>query len=341
VVLLKELKERGYSGGYTLVKDYLQPKRQAAKEVATRRFETPPGQQAQVDWGEIGTLEAGGETRKLYAFVMTLGHSRAMLCDLATDQRLGTLLQMHERAFEALGGVPNEILYDWMKTVALGTDERGEVRWQSAFRDFADYWGFTPRLCRPYRPQTKGKVESGVGYLRKNFLCGREATDFEDLRSQLRIWRSEVAHRRVHGTTHRIVEDAWQEEKPHLQSREGRLPYPYEPMETRKVARDAYINYRANRYSVPWQLVGQSIAVQEKGETLEFYRNTEAGRERVAVHGYSSEKRKVFTQTERFDGMAFSAAGRRGKPKIAVSSAAPVVEVRSLAVYEQWAEEAA
>ena len=121
VVLLRELKEQGYTGGYTAVKDYLRPKRREAQTVAVRRFETPPGRQAQVDWGDLGEITHADATRhKLNGFVMTLGYSRAMFCDIATDQKLPAFLRMHEAAFAALGGVPEEILYDNTKTVVLG-----------------------------------------------------------------------------------------------------------------------------------------------------------------------------------------------------------------------------
>jgi transposase len=126
VVLLAELKERGYVGGYTVVKDYLRPLRRQARAVAVRRFETPPGHQAQVDWGDIGHIETATGRQSVHAFVFTLGHSRTMFVDVATDTKLATLLHLHEAAFAELGGVPREILYDRMKTVVLGTDERGE-----------------------------------------------------------------------------------------------------------------------------------------------------------------------------------------------------------------------
>jgi transposase len=120
--------------------------------------------------------------------VFTLSHSRALFADVVTDTKMVTLLRMHEAAFAELGGVPREILYDRMKTVVLGVDERGETRWNPLLLDFAKHWGFTPRACRAYRPQTKGKVESGVGYVRKNFLCGRQASSLADLRAQIRTW---------------------------------------------------------------------------------------------------------------------------------------------------------
>ena len=190
-VLLRELRERNYSGGYTILKDWLHPQRSSARAVAVRRFETPPGKQAQVDWGHLGTLECEGQERKLWAFTFTMGYSRRMMAEVALDQKIGTLLRMHEEAFRQMGGVPEEILYDRMKTVWLGSDERGEIVWHPVFLDFARYWGFTPRLCRPYRAQTKGKVESGVKYLRRNFLCGlqgREPNSLADMNAQLREW---------------------------------------------------------------------------------------------------------------------------------------------------------
>ena len=134
-VLLAEIKQRGYEGQYTVVRQWLKPLRQQASMVAVRRFETPPGHQAQVDWGEIGSIETPQGRQRLYCFVFTLGHSRAMFADICCDTKLSTLLRMHEAAFAELGGVPREILYDRMKTVVLGTDERGETRFHTLFLD--------------------------------------------------------------------------------------------------------------------------------------------------------------------------------------------------------------
>jgi transposase len=151
---------------------------------------------------------------------LTLGYSRALMAEAALDQKLGTLLKMHEEAFRQLGGVPQEILYDRMKTVWLETDDRGETVWHPVFLDFARHWGFTPRLCRPYRAQTKGKVESGVKYVRRNFLAGlqgREPSGLSDLNAELRRWVWEVANQRVHGTTREQVSVRLATEKPALQ----------------------------------------------------------------------------------------------------------------------------
>lgn len=340
VVLHRLLREQGYQGGYTAVKRYLRPLRQEADRVAVRRFETAPGHQGQVDWGDLGEVtQAEGNKKRISAFVLTLGHSRAMFADLTTDQKLPTLLRMHERAFAELGGVPEEILYDNMKTVVqktltLGADERGEIRWNPAFLDFARYWGFTPRLCRPYRPQTKGKVEAGVKYLRRNFLCGREAESVEDLASQLRVWLREVANARTHGTTHRIVSEAWQAEKAHLQPLGTRSPYPFVEEERRRVSQDAYVAFRTNLYAAPWQSAGKEVCVQLVGEQIHLLRD----RQTLAIHTLCTGRHQRIEEKALHAGMPFAAGRSHKKSMIAIVASGPVVEQRSLEVYAEAAE---
>ena len=333
VVLLHELRDRGYDGGYTILKDYLQPLREAARTVAVRRFETPAGKQAQVDWGHLGEIEAHGKTRKVWGFVFTLGHSRAMMAAAALDQKLPTLLRLHEEAFRQLGGVPKEILYDRMKTVLEGTDERGELKWNEAFKDFAGYWGFTPRACKPYRAQTKGKVESGVKYLRRNFLCGRTATSLDDLNNQLRCWVWETANRRVHGTTCQVVFESWESEKAELSSAKGRASYPLADEEQRRVSHDAFVAWRSNRYSVPWQDAGARVSLREGAGKLEIWR----GEEQIAVHELVNGRHQIVRQKEHHADIPLNVAQRPGKGRIHIQVGAPQVEVRPLAAYESAA----
>ena len=332
-VLLRELQKRGYGGSYTILTDWLRPQRQSAQVVAVRRFETPPGKQAQVDWGHLGTLEMAGHDRDLWGFTFTLGHSRAMMAEAALNQKLGTLLRMHEEAFRQLGGVPEEILYDRIRTVWLGTDERGEIVWHPVFLDFAGYWGFRPRLCQPYRAQTKGKVESGVKYVRRNFLCGlqgREPNGLEDLNTQLRAWVWEVANQRVHGTTHEPVMARWETDKLSLLPRVNRPPYPYVDEELRKVARDAYVSWEGSRYSVPWQYAGREVWVRHHSGAVEVY----YGGQRIAVHAPSARKHQVVTRAEHHQGIPLGATGRGSKILVHIRETAPVVEIRPLAAYE-------
>lgn len=331
VVLLSELKQRGYAGSYTILREFVAPKRREGVARAVRRFETPPGQQAQADWGELGTVQTSEGVQKLNGFTMTLGYSRALFADVATDQTLWTLLRMHEAAFLFLGGVPKEILYDWMKTVALGLDERGEVVWNPQFLDFARYWGFEPRLCQPYRAQTKGKIERGIQYLKYNFLCDRMADGLEDLRHQLSAWLAQVANVRVHGTTHRKVSEAWEEERASLQALGARTTYGCEPKEMRRVAIDAYVCYRTNRYSVYWQHAGQEVSVSAVGGQLRICREGQV----VWVHELSPLKHQVITVAAHHEGMPMGPQGRRrGKPRIQILERAPTVQQRDLLEYE-------
>ena len=334
-VLLRELRERNYSGSYTILTDWLRPQRKQALSVAVRRFETPPGKQAQVDWGHLGSLAGDGPERQIWGFTITLGYSRRVMAAAATDQKLGTLLRMHEAAFREWGAVPQEILYDRMRTVWTGTDERGEIVWNSVLLDFARYWGFTPRLCGPYRAQTKGKVESGVKYMRRNFLCGlqgREPGNLTDLNAELRRWVAEVANQRVHGTTHQQVLLRWEEDRMAMQPVNGRPPYPYVDEEQRRVARDAYVSWLGSRYSVPWIYAGKDVWVQDRGHCVEV----RYGGERIAVHAPAVRQHQVITLQEHHEGIPLTNK-HSGKTLIHISQSAPAVQQRPLEAYEALA----
>lgn len=335
-VLLRELRERGYAGGYTILTDWLHPQREAAGVVAVRRYETPAGKQGQVDWGHLGSIEIDGVEERLWGFGLTLGYSRAMMAEAALDQKLGTLLRMHEEAFRQLGGVPEEILYDRMKTVWLETDARGEIVWNPVFLDFSRYWGFTPRLCRPYRAQTKGKIEAGVKYVRRNFLCGlqgREPSSLEDLNAELRRWVWEVANQRVHGTTHEHVAARWEAERTSLATVEGRPAYAYVDDELRKVARDAYVSWQGSRYSVPWEYAGKQVWVREHERTVEV----RYGNQRIASHAPADSRHRVVTCAEHHAGIPLGARRPDGKTLVHLCQTAPLVEIRPLSVYESVA----
>lgn len=335
-VLLREIRHRGYDGGYTILKDWVHPQRTAASAAAVRRFETPAGKQAQADWGHLGYLDIDSRSHQIWGFTITLGYSRRLWAQSALDQKLGTLLRMHEAAFEEWGAVPEEILYDRMKTVWLGTDERGEVIWHPVFLDFARYWGFKPRLCRPYRAQTKGKIESGVKYVRRNFVCGllgREPACLADFNSELREWVETVANRRVHGTTYEQVLFRWDMDQLSMQPLNGRPRYPYSDDELRKVARDAYVSWQASRYSVPWQYAGKEVWVREQSDAIEVH----YGGERIAVHPRAARKHQVITERVHHETIPLVANHSGSKILIHMREMAPTVESRSLAVYENLA----
>ena len=184
-VLYQELRHGGYQGSYDTVKRLVAPLRavRLQAERALTRFETPPGLQSQIDWGEA-RVYFGHRCMKQHLFVLTLGYSRRAFYAGYANEQLGTFLEAHEHAFEHFGGHTREHLYDRPRTVCRPT-ESGGIVWNSTFKAFADYWGFEPRLCRAYRAQTKGKVESGVKYVKRNFLPGQTFIDQADFDAQL------------------------------------------------------------------------------------------------------------------------------------------------------------
>lgn len=219
-ILYQELtRERGFQGCYETVKLAVRPLRSEAAlaGLTQRRFETAPGEQAQCDWGQV-KVPLSGVRRCLHVFVMTLGYSRRGFAMGFEGERMPDLLAAHEAAFAYFGGRCEQLLYDRMRTVVLGSgkDSAGKPRLNSTFAAFAAHWGFTVRLCQPYRAQTKGKVESGVKYVKRNFIPGRAFRDLEDFNGQLLTWQREIADLRVHGTTHVQPIARFTEERAHL-----------------------------------------------------------------------------------------------------------------------------
>src|SRR5437867_42407 len=182
-------------------------------ERALIRFETPPGRQSQIDWGQA-RVSFRHTSAVRHVFVLTLGFSRRSYYQPCLNEALPQFLEAHERAFEYFGGHTREHLYDRPRTVCHPAGE-GRVVWNATFKQFADYWGFEPHLCRAYRAQTKGKVESGVKYFKRNFLPGRAFIDEQDLREQLGQWQAEIADVRIHGTTHERAADRFVHERSH------------------------------------------------------------------------------------------------------------------------------
>jgi transposase len=250
--LWRELKERGYQGGYTAITDLLrelQPPRTAGFEV---RFETPPGEQAQVDFAQfvVEFTDEPGVRRIVWLFSMVLGYSRLIWARFVLHQDLQSVLRCHIAALESIGGVPREILYDRMKTAVTGEDLDGLVVYNRALVDLARHYGFQPRACRPYRAKTKGKVERPFRYIREDFFLGGSFRNLDDLNCQLRQWLDNAANPRVHATTRRAVNEAFAEERGALK------PLPLAPYQAvlrleRRVSHEGMVCVGGNLYSVP------------------------------------------------------------------------------------------
>jgi len=186
--IYREIQEKGFTGKYTIVKDFVREVRPKVGVPAVYRYETKPGVQSQVDWCECGRIEIDGKSRMRYVeFTLRID--------------VHTLIQCHLNAFRYFGGCTKEILYDNMKQIVF---KRAPVSsgstWNSQFEDFFNHYGFIPRLCRPYRPQTKGKIESNVSFVKRDFLLGSEFSSFSDLNSQAQKWLARV-NSTIHGTT--------------------------------------------------------------------------------------------------------------------------------------------
>jgi transposase len=269
VVLYRELQALGFTGGLMQVQRFVRPCREQRRwsELATVRFETGPGEQAQVDYGQL-RVWIGAQPEKVHLFVMTLGYSRRLYVRAYRNERLTTLLDGHERAFRWFGGVTLTCLYDNPRNLVLGRREH-KVLWHPQFEDLARYYGFTPRACQPYRARTKGKVESGVKYVKRNGLAGRRFTSWEELNDWLERWSAEVADTRLHGTTYERPVDRFAGEQ--LTPLGTRLPYRYERVQQRRVANDALVTVGAARYSVPAAYAGQTVSVHEGLGHYEFF----------------------------------------------------------------------
>jgi transposase len=225
-VLCREVRERGFAGSERLVRNFVRGLKPVTPEEPLIRFETAPGQQMQVDWIEF-------KRERLSAFVAILGHSRVAYVEYVTDECIETLVGCHIHAFEFFGGVPREILYDNMKTVVIERDAYGEGmhRFHPTLWDLARHYNFKPRLCRPCRAKTKGKVERFNRYLRYSFHVPlvtrlRQADlrlDRDTASIEARRWLREVANARVHGETKRVPAEVLAEERLRLQS----PPAPY------------------------------------------------------------------------------------------------------------------
>jgi transposase len=270
--LLRELKERGYQGGYTAVTDYLREIRPAAERAFEVRFETPPGEQGQVDFAQFQVVftDEPSTRRVVWLFSMVLGYSRLIWARFVVHQDLATVLRCHVAAFEALGGAPRELLYDRMKTAVTGPGEDGGIVYNRALIDLARHYGFHPRACRPYRAKTKGKVERPFRYIRQDFFLARSFRNLEDLNDQLRRWLETVANPRLHASTRRIVNEAFAEERPHLR------PLPLAPFRSvlrleRRISREGMVSVDSNFYSVPDATRRRAVEVHTLTEEIRIF----------------------------------------------------------------------
>jgi transposase len=295
--LFREIREMGFKGKCTIVRDFVRKVRPETGVQAVYRFETKPGVQAQVDWLELGRVEIDGKNLKLYCFNMILGYSRMRYIEFTLSIDVCTLIQCHLNAFSYFEGYTTEILYDNMKQVVIKRALIStESEWNSKFEDFFKHYGVRPHLCRPVRPQTKGKIENTVGYVKRDFFLGTKFSSFSDINTQALTWLKRV-NSEVHGTTHEIPLERFKAEG--LKPINGVPEYLVIREEARKISRECLISYLGNMYSAPYRFAGREATLQIIGGKFKII----VGGQQVCEHEILSGRGRVARVKEHFKGL--------------------------------------
>lgn len=301
-----------------------------AETRATVRFETRPGQQLQIDFGET-RVWIGEERVRVHLFVATLGYSRRMHIRASLRERQLDWFEGMEGAFLRFGGVPSEVLFDNPRALVEHHDPvTREVRFNERLHAFSRYWGFRPRACAPYRARTKGKDERGVGYVKRNAVAGRRFETWSAFVAHLEQWTREIADRRIHGTTGEQPIARFADEAAALRPLAGRAPFGQPRDLIRKVRPDCAIDLDANSYSVPWRLVGETVQVVVQAGRI-IVRHAGAV---VADHPVSEGRRQWITDPAHLAGLVGAGRGAGHAQNSPEPSPAAPALLRPLADYE-------
>jgi len=272
----EKLQEEGMKVGYSTVKDYIGAIKK--RDNIFIRLHTLPGEEAQVDFGYAGYTPYQGKKRKTWVFNMRLSYSRLDYYEVVYDQRVETFIRCHSNAFASFGGIPKYVKIDNLKAAILQANFYEPI-YQDLYKNFAFHYGFHPLPCRVRRPNDKGKVESGIKYVKGNFFQGRRFAGEKEVRERLAKWITKANHR-IHGTTRKVPKEVFEkEEKVKL------LPLPQEEFKlvkvgTRKVYHDCHIYVDYNYYSVPFAYVGKRVEIELSKKLLKvFYQGAE-----IALH---------------------------------------------------------
>ena len=286
--VFQRILERGFDGRYTIVKDFVQRVR-PSRSRAFLTLSFAPGECAQVDWGSFGSVAVGESRRRLSFFVMVLCYSRMMYVEFTVSQTMEHFLACHQNAFEFFGAVPGKIMVDNLKSAVLSRIIGKAPVYNPGYLEFADHHGFTIAACNVGKANEKGRVENGVGYVKKNFLAGLLIPDFSAINPAARQWVDGIANVRVHGETRKQPIALFEEEKVHM------LPLPDNPFDIGAVSQvRASSQFRivldANRYSVPAEYAGASLTLKTYPDRLCIYHDNNL----IARHVRSYDRHQDF-----------------------------------------------
>jgi transposase len=338
------LSAMGFSGSYEIVKRKVSAIKAERQKIAYMRFETEPGCQGQVDFGEFQVEQAEGRVKKLYLFSMILGYSRKIYGELIERCDLPTFLDCHIRAFEYFGGVPEQLLYDRMKNVFIGK-VAGKKKFNDTLLGFALHYGFNPEVAPAYAAWVKGKIERPYSFIREGFWRGYGFVCMESANRDLQKWL-ERKEKRVHGTTHEVVLLRFARERPHLRG------LPLQAFDTsyrvyRKVHKDCTVRFEGNSYVVAHTLVGEKILLRVKDKAMRIFSN-----DSLVVTYEIPEGKGHLVQDKRFyealkkdhemNRRKYRFGSRKkGRAKYTIGLLKPPydmdVEVRPIAIYDQAA----
>ena len=284
--IFQEIKTRGYSGGYSILKEMvslLRPPRKPA--YLTLAF--APGQCAQVDWGTFGWVNVGSTRRRLSFFVMVLCYSRLLYVEFTLGQSMEWFLSCHQQAFQFFGGTPDKVMIDNLKTGVLHHAIGADAQFHPRYLDFAGHYGFVPVACAVRRANEKGRVENAVGYIKGNFLSGLQIPSFAAINPAAAQWLRTVANVRMHGETRRKPLEMFEEEKARLKALPA-LAYDAAALKAVTATSRCRVVFETNRYSIPHLYAGQKLTLKVYPERLSIFHNETL----IATHSRSFEHRQ-------------------------------------------------
>lgn len=296
----EELTRDGFTGSYPTVKRYINKLKR--KDNIFIRIHTEPGEEAQVDFGYLGmSRDDAGKNKKTWIFNMRLSYSRLDYYEKVYDQKVETFIACHIRAFEFFGGVPAYVKIDNLKAAILEASFYEPV-YQQIYKDFAAYYSFSPIPCRVASPNDKGKVESGIKFVKGNFFKGRAFNGSTDLDGRLRAWNIDK-NNRIHGTTRKVPYEVFTEEEKSILSPLPPVRFSLAKISTRKVYHDCHIYVDYNYYSVPYQYVGKTVEIELTDKFLKvFYKGGQiALHNRITLKGQFSTVSSHYPDFKVFD----------------------------------------
>ena len=290
--IYQRLCEAGYEGGRTVVKDYVHRIRPRPSQ-AFLKLEFDPGEAAQLDWGEWGTIAVGNTRRRLSFFLMVLCYSRRMYLEFTVSQKMEFFLACHENAFAAFGGIPARLMVDNLKSAVLQRHVGQAPVFNPKYLDFSRHWGFEITPCNVRAGNEKGRVENGIGFVKKNLLAGLELADFSAMQPAAALWVDTVANVRKHETTHQRPIDRFEDERAHLR-RLNPAGFDLASVLTVRATKQFRVALDSNSYSVPSRCAGQRLTLKSYADRVCIYERDQL----VARHVRSMDRHKDIEEPE-------------------------------------------